>query len=231
MRLTPQNIAAMIDLSCVRTDNTRGDIEALVGSARQYAIGQVTVLQAYIPLVKQLLAGQAGIRLSGNVSFPAGADATALKVIQACQLVEDGCDEIDMVMNVGLFLSREYAQVQEDIQAVVQATSPLPVKVIIEMAYLTPEQVAAACELCIAAGAAFIKTGTGWIGDGTTVADIQLIKSIVGERIQIKASGGIRDLDTLVEMYRQGARRFGVNLKSGVRIVADCAVHPEKLVV
>jgi deoxyribose-phosphate aldolase len=227
--LTQQEIAALIDLSCVRTHNTKSDIEALVTCAREYEFGQVTVLQTYLPYVKELLAGQSKIRLSGNVGFPSGADSTSLKVFQARELAAEGCDEIDMVMNVGRFLSREYAEVEADIRSVVEVAHPLPVKVIIELFYLEPEQVAKACELCIRAGAAFVKTGTGWVGSGTTVDDVKWIKSIVGDRIQIKASGGIRDLETLVAMYQAGARRFGVNLRSGVKIVEECASKAELL--
>ena len=227
--LTEKQIAAMIDLSCVRTNNTKAEIEELVNGAKKYEIGQVTVLQSFVPYVKELLKGDPKIKLSGNVSFPAGSNSTSLKVIQTMELVASGCDEIDMVMNVGRFLSGEYAEVQADVQAVVKAAHPLLVKVIIEMFYLNPKQVEIACVLCINAGAAFIKTGTGWIGNGTTVDDIRLIKSIVGDRIQIKASGGIRDLDTLVEMYKQGARRFGVNLRSGIKIIEECAADADKL--
>jgi deoxyribose-phosphate aldolase len=136
-----------------------------------------------------------------------------------------------MVMNVGKFLSGEYAEVEADVRAVVEAAKPRPVKVIIEMFYLNPAQVEKACEICIGAGAAFIKTGTGWVGNGATVDDIKLIKSMVGDRIQIKASGGIRDLETLVAMYRQGARRFGVNLRSGIKIVEECSKNAEKLAI
>jgi deoxyribose-phosphate aldolase len=213
----------MIDLSCVRTNNTKSDIEELVQCAKKYEIGQVTVLQSFVPYTKALIKDHPGIRLSGNVSFPSGSDSTSFKVLQTHDLKEDGCDEIDMVMNVGKFLSGEYAEVEADIRAVVEAAHPLPVKVIIEMAYLNSVQVEKACELSISAGAAFIKTGTGWVGSGTTVDDIKLIKSIVGDRIQIKASGGIRNLETLVAMYQQGARRFGVNLRGGIKIMEECA--------
>ena len=224
MLLNERNIAAMMDLSCVRTHNSKADIEELVRCARKYEIGQVTVLQSFIPYTKELLKDNPKIRLSGNVSFPSGSDSTSLKVIQTRELVEDGCDEIDMVMNVGKFLSGEYDEVEADVRAVVEAASPLPVKVILEMYYLNPKEVEKACEISIRAGAAFIKTGTGWVGSGATVDDIKLIKSITGDRIQIKASGGIRDLETLVEMYRQGARRFGVNLKSGIKIIEEVMI-------
>lgn len=229
MILTVDNIAKMLDLSCVRTYSCREDILELVENAKTYGAGQVSVLHCFIPLVKELLASRPEIRVVGNVSFPSGSDSTTVKVAQAREMVALGCGEIDMVLNVGMLRSGEIDEVAADICAVAQAARPLPLKVIIEVAYLNPEQIRQACELCIEAGAAFVKTGTGWADKSTTVEDIRLIKSIVGDRIQIKASGGIRDLPTLVEMYRQGARRFGVNLKSGKQILEEARANPAAL--
>ena len=98
----------------------------------------------------------------------------------------------------------------------------IPVKVIIEIMYLTEEETRQACEICVRAGATFVKTGTGWAERGTALEDVRLVKSIVGDRIKIKASGGLRNLDTLVEMYKAGARRFGINLKSSIQIMEEC---------
>ncbi len=222
MIFTVKNIAQMMDLSCVRTYNTKDDIADLVRNAQQYETGQVSVLQCFIPLTKQLLKSTPTIKVVGNVSFPSGSDSTTLKVAQTKEMVQAGCNEIDVVMNVGLLRSGEFAEVKSDIVAVIEACSGLPIKVIIERAYLSLDEVKAACEICIDSGATFVKTGTGWADKGTTIEDIQYIKSIVGNRIKIKASGGIRDLETLVAMYREGARRFGVNLKSGKSILDEC---------
>ncbi len=222
MILTVKDIAQMMDLSCVRTYNTKEDIVDLVLNAQQYETGQVSVLQCFIPLTRQLLKDTPTIKVVGNVSFPSGSNSTTLKVVQTTEMVLAGCDEIDVVMNVGMLRSGEFAEVEVDIKAVIQAASGLPVKVIIERPYLTLDEVKTACEICIDSGATFVKTGTGWADKGTTIEDIHYIKSIVGERIKIKASGGIRDLETLVAMYRAGARRFGVNLKSGKSILDEC---------
>jgi deoxyribose-phosphate aldolase len=222
MKLNPRDIARMMDLSCVRTYSSKNDIEELVRNARIYEAGQVSVLQCFIPVVKDLLRQSPDIRVVGNVSFPSGSDTTTIKIAQAKEMVAAGCDEIDVVMNVGKFLSGEVDEVTQDLNAVITAASGLPVKVIIERSYLSLDEVKIACEICIKVGATFVKTGTGWADQGTTIEDIKWIKSVVGDRIQIKASGGIRDLETLVEMYRQGARRFGVNLKSGKHILEEC---------
>jgi deoxyribose-phosphate aldolase len=221
MQFPSQDIAKMIDLSCVRTTSTKTDIEEMVMAAKQYGFGQVSVMQSFIPFTKQLLADAPGVRLVGNVSFPSGSDSTTLKVFQAKEMVNAGCDEIDMVMNIGKLRSGEYEDVQQDIIAVVEAVRPLPVKVIIEIMNLTKQEVAHACEFCMKSGAIFIKTGSGWADQGTTVEDVKLIKSFVGDHIKIKASGGIRNLDTLVKMYQEGARRFGINLQSGIEIIEE----------
>jgi deoxyribose-phosphate aldolase len=222
MRLAAQDIASMIDLSCVRTTSSKGEIEEMVEGASRYGFRHVSVLQCFIPYTKQLLHKLPEVALVGNVSFPSGSDSTSMKVTQASELVASGCDEIDMVMNIGKLRSGEVHEVEKDVRAVIEAVHPMPVKVIIEIMYLSVEETMQACGICLRTGAAFIKTGTGWAERGTTIQDVQLVKSLVGDHIRIKASGGIRRLDTLLKMYDAGARRFGVNMKSGIQIIEEC---------
>ncbi len=222
MKLIASDIARMIDLSCVRTTSSKADIETMVEAAGRFGFGHVSVLQCFIPYTKQLLAAVPGVFLVGNVSFPSGSDSTSIKIAQAKQLAASGCDEIDMVMNIGKLRSGDLAEVEEDVRAVIAAVDPIPVKVIIEIMVLTPEETAKACTICLRSGATFVKTGTGWAERGTTVEDVRLVKSFVGDRVKIKASGGIRSLDSLVEMFAAGATRFGVNLNSGIKIVEQC---------
>ncbi len=222
MLLTAKDIARMIDLSCVRTVSSKADIDEMVTAAHKYGFGHVSVLQCFIPYTKQLLQRVPDVCLVGNVSFPSGSDSTSLKVAQAKEMLAAGCDEIDMVMNIGKLRSGEVTEVENDVRAVIETVRPTPVKVIIEIMVLTTEETVQACGICLRTGAAFIKTGTGWADRGTTAQDVRLIKSLVGDHIQIKASGGIRSLDMLVEMYAAGATRFGVNLKSGLQIVEQC---------
>jgi len=222
MFLTAKDVAKMIDLSCVRTTSNKADIDEMVNAARKYGFGQVSVLQCFIPYTKELLKDTPDVHIVGNVSFPSGSDSTSLKVVQAKEMMAAQCDEIDMVMNIGKLRSGELEEVEKDVQAVVETVRPIPVKVIIEVMSLTPEETEQACGICLRAGATFVKTGTGWANRGTTLEDVKLVKSFVGDRIKIKASGGIRDLDMLVQMYKAGARRFGVNLKSGIQIVEEC---------
>lgn len=221
MQMTAAEIAGMIDLSCVRTTSSKADIAEMVEAARQYGFGQVSVLQCFIPYTRELLDGATKVHVVGNVSFPTGSDSTSLKVLQAKEMLSAGCDEIDVVMNIGKLRSGELAGVEADIRAVVDSVHPTPLKVIIEVMCLTRDETQQACEICLSAGADFVKTGTGWADRGTSLEDVRLIKSLVGDRIKIKASGGIRSLDTLAAMYEAGARRFGVNLKSGIQIVEE----------
>lgn len=226
MPLFAKDIAQMIDLSCVRTWSNRADIEEMVSAANRFGFGQVSVLQCYIPYTRQLLIGS-NVRIVGNVSFPSGSDSTSVKVRQAQEMIAAGCNEIDMVMNIGKLKSGEFTEVESDVMAVARVVNPLPLKVIIEIMYLLPEETEVACRICVGSGATFVKTGTGWADRGTTLDDVKLVKSFVNDQIKIKASGGIRNLETLLEMYRAGASRFGVNLKSGIEIIQQAAQFPE----
>lgn len=224
MPLMAKDIAKMIDLSCVRTISDKTDIEEMVETAKNYGFGQVSVLQCFIPYTRQLLDGFPNIHVVGNVSFPSGSDSTSIKVAQAKEMIAAGCDEIDMVMNIGKLRSGDFGEVEADVRAVIETVNPIPVKVIIEIMSLTLKETQAACNICLRTGASFVKTGTGWADRGTTLEDVKLVKSLVGEQARIKASGGIRNLDMLVEMYKAGASRFGVNLKSGIKIVKESLV-------
>ena len=221
MPLMAKDIAKMIDLSCVRTISDKTDIEEMVEAAKNYGFGQVSVLQCFIPYTRQLLKGFPDIHVVGNVSFPSGSDSTSIKVAQAKEMIAASCDEIDVVMNIGKLRSDETSEVEADVRAVIETVHPIPVKVIIEIMCLTPNEIQIACDICLRTGASFVKTGTGWADRGTTLEDVKLVKSLVGNQAKIKASGGIRSLDMLVGMYKAGARRFGVNLKSGIKIVEE----------
>ncbi len=229
MYLTSKDIAKMIDISCVRTISNEADIEEMANAAKQYGFGQVSVLQSFIPFTKQLIQDTPEIRLVGNVSFPSGSDSTSTKVFQAKEMVAAGCDEIDMVMNIGMLKSGYLREVKEDIQAVRDIIQPLPMKVIIEIMYLSQEEIKHACEISIECGATFVKTGTGWADRGTTLEDVLIVKSLVGDKIKIKASGGIRSVQTLVKMYQAGARRFGINLKSGIEILEEIKKNGDRI--
>jgi deoxyribose-phosphate aldolase len=219
MDFTQQQVARMIDLSAVRADTTEAEVRATVDMAIKYQCICVTTLPCYTALVRELLAGQPGIRVSGNVAFPSGGATTATKVAEAQELLHLGCDELDMVINLGWLRSGRYQHVLDDVRAVVEVAGRVPVKVILECHYLSDDEIRRGCALCVEAGAAFVKTGMGWAPTGATLENVALIKACVGDAVGIKAAGGIRDLETLKEMYRLGARRFGLGVRTALPIL------------
>ncbi len=217
-RLTELEIAQMIDISAVRTNSSDERVAEVVNAARKYHCYLVTILPSQTALAKRLLDGVSLPKLGGNVGFPSGGQTTRIKVAEAHELVKMGVDEIDMVIDVAAHLSGRYNDVLNDILAVVDASEGLPVKVILECYYLNSLQICKGCDLAIQAGAAFVKTGSGWAPGGATLENVALIKQHVGDRIGIKASGGVRGLEMVHELYRRGATRFGISLKSALRI-------------
>jgi deoxyribose-phosphate aldolase len=226
MRLTARDIARLIDISAVRTPHGEAEIRQMVESARRYSFYAVHVLPCWMSFLRSLLAGSPEILAGGPVGFPAGAHRTDIKVVEARAMIADGVQEMDMMLNVGKLRSGDRGYVLEDIRAVVEAAGKLPVKVILEAPLLSDEQIRTACDLCIQAGAAFVKTSTGWQPNGSTLPMVRLITSHVGKAIRVKAAGGIRDLPTIVEMLRLGVERFGINLTSAVQIVSAVAALP-----
>ena len=170
-----------------------------------------------IKMAAELLKGS-DVKVSCVLSFPHGADATPVKAFQAKQAIDDGTDEIDMVMNIGKFLSGDYEYVLNDIKAVVEVahSKGVLVKVIQESGFLSPEQIAKACELSYEAGADFVKTSTGFGPGGAKPEYIDVMVKTVGGKMQIKPSGGIRDWDTAVAFLQQGANRLGIGSTEAV---------------
>ncbi len=234
--MSPSNfeIAQMIDLSAVRANDDETSIRALVAAACKYHCYLVTILPSQTLLVKTLLQKEVPdgprIAIGGNVGFPSGGQTTRIKAAETRELVHLGCNEIDMVINIAWLLSGRDDYVLQDILAVVDiAKETVPgtlVKVILECHYLNADQIRRGCDLCIEAGADFVKTGTGWTPTGATLENIALIKSHVGNAIGIKASGGIRNKETILEMYRLGATRFGIGMRWVDNILADVEAQP-----
>jgi deoxyribose-phosphate aldolase len=226
MTMTAREVARLIDISAVQAPHGRREIDELVKSAKEYDFIAVHVLPCWVPYLKGLLADRPDIMTGAPVGFPAGAHRTDIKVAEARGLIEDGVQEMDMMLNVGKLRSGERTYCEDEIRAVVRAAGGVPVKVILEVHYLTRDELQTACEICINAGAAFVKTATGWAPSGATLEVVQFITSFVGTAIKVKAAGSIRTLDTLVKMYRMGVSRFGINLNSSVEIVKAVAALP-----
>ena len=222
MKLTTHDIAQLIDASVVRAEVSASDLQEFAQTVRKYHFIGAHVLPCYVAELKGLLEGESDILIGTGAGFPSGAHTTAVKVHEAEQAFKDGCDELDMVVNIGALRSGRYKHVEHEIRAIVRKAAGKTVKVILEVHYLTSDEIKRGCDLAIKAGADFVKTSTGWAPTGATPENVALIKSFVGDAIRIKAAGGIRDLATLVEMYKLGATRFGLGAKWAVKVVAEC---------
>lgn len=203
-------IARMIDHSLLRPELTREDIRKGCEIARKYKVATVCCSPSDVTLVKELLDGS-NVKTTTVVGFPHGYNATETKVFEAKQAIKDGAAELDMVINIGRLLSGDYEYVKNDIRAVARTAHRhhVLVKVILENYYLTDEQKKTACRFCEEAGADFVKTSTGFAAGGATLEDLQLMRQSVSEKVQVKAAGGIRDLEMAIKVRQIGCTRFG----------------------
>ncbi|MFZ5833353.1 MAG: deoxyribose-phosphate aldolase [Planctomycetota bacterium] len=219
MELTATQLAQKIDVSAVQTRHSEPEIRLIAEQARKRGFAAVHVLPCWIPLLRDLLAGQDRTLVGGPAGFPSGAHRTEVKVAEARWLVADGAQEIDLMINVGMLRAGRNEYVEEEIRRVVGAVGGVPVKVILEVAYLEADEIRRACDLSITGGAAFVKTATGWAPSGATLEVVKLITDHVGGAIQVKAAGGIRDLETVRAMLRMGVARFGINLQASLDLI------------
>jgi deoxyribose-phosphate aldolase len=216
--MTRQEIAKLMDISAVRADSTMEEIKESAELAKQYGCICVFALPAHTPyLISQL--GGSTVFAGGAVGFPGGAETTATKVTIAKEMVSMGCREIDMVNNIAWLKANNKEAYMNDVRSVIQASAGLPVKVILECHWLTSEEIVRACEWCVEAGASWVKTGTGWAPTGATLENVTLMKQTVGDRCQVKAAGGVKDLETLIAMYERGVRRFGIGVRTARAIL------------
>lgn len=199
-----------IDYTNLKPDATRADIEELCKIAKERGYANVCVNGAYVSLCRQLLRGS-GVGVACVVGFPLGASATEVKAFEAAKAVEDGADEIDMVMAVGALKGGDFDYVANDIAAVKHACG-VTLKVIIEECLLTDEQIAEAAKICVRSGADIVKTSTGFSKAGATLHAIEIIKANCGS-LGIKAAGGIRDAETARAFIEAGATRIGASAK------------------
>ncbi|XTB52944.1 deoxyribose-phosphate aldolase [Fusobacterium nucleatum] len=204
------DIAKYIDYTLLKATATPADIEKLCKEALEYGFYSVCVNSGYVPLAAQLLK-DTDTKVCTVVGFPLGAMSTQAKLYETSVALTQGAQEIDMVLNVGLFLSGNVAKVLEEIALLKQETGDRVLKVIIETCYLNDEQKRLASQVCVDAGADFVKTSTGFGTGGATLADVQLIKEVVGDRAKIKASGGIRDKQTALQYISLGVNRIGAS--------------------
>ena len=207
--ITVAQLAKTIDHALLRPEMTEAEVTAGCELAARYHIASVCVKPCDVALAARLLA-ESDVAVGTVIGFPHGGSTTAVKAAEARQAVADGATELDMVINIGALRSGKHDLVRDEIAAVVAAAGDRAhVKVILENAYLNQEEKVLACQLAEAAGAAYVKTSTGFAPTGVTVEDIKLMRATVGPRVQVKAAHGIRSLEAILEIIDAGATRVG----------------------
>lgn len=209
----------MIDHTLLKANATRAQIEKLCDEALEYHFASVCVNTCWVPLAHEKLAGS-DVKTCCVVGFPLGAMLPEAIAAETRLAVEAGADEVDMVINVGWLKDGDYDAVRDQIAGVVKAAGDKCVKVIIECCLLTDEEKVKACELSVEAGAAFVKTSTGFSTGGATVADVALMRKTVGDRCKVKAAGGIHTAEEAKAMVEAGADRLGCS--AGIQIMQGC---------
>jgi len=210
------NLASIVDHTLLKQDATEDQIRKICQEAREYKFASVCVNPYYVPLVVEQLKGS-GVKTCCVIGFPLGATTTKTKVFETKDAIENGVQEVDMVINVGAVKSGDWDYVRNDIESVVIAAGQKAiVKVIFETCLLSDDEKMKACTISKLAGANFVKTSTGFSTGGATVEDIRLMRKTVSRDMGVKASGGIKDYDTALAMVKAGATRLGTS--SGVVI-------------
>ncbi|HEX7377392.1 MAG TPA: deoxyribose-phosphate aldolase, partial [Pirellulales bacterium] len=209
---TYKDIAGMIDHSLLNPALTTEQLDAGCRLAVEYRVASVCILPYYLPRCAELLAGS-GVKASTTLGFPHGGHTTVIKVAEARQALADGGEELDMVVNISQVLSGRWDYVREELRAVIDLTHAAgqKVKVIFENCYLNDDQKVLLCELCSALGADWVKTSTGYGGGGATLDDLALMRKHAAPHVQVKAAGGVRDLDALLKVRALGVTRCGAS--------------------
>jgi len=218
MRLTREILAKMIDSSAVRPSTTYLDIKKCCEEAETYGFNGVSVNSTFVAYTKKLLEGS-DVKVVGNVGFPFGVQTTECKLLEAKQIIEDGADEVDIVMNIGKFKSGDYHFVENELQRIISLVRELGeklgkriiTKVIIEIGWLTDDEIVEASKIVCKAGADFVKTATGFGPRGPTVKDVELIRRVISSNVGIKVAQGIRTFQQALELIRAGASRIGTS--------------------
>ncbi|MGT2865871.1 deoxyribose-phosphate aldolase [Streptococcus fryi] len=205
-----------IDHTLLKQDSKKEQIEALIEEAKRYNFASVCINPTWIKLAAEQLK-ESEVKVCTVIGFPLGANSSLVKAYETKVAIEDGADEVDMVINIGALKSGDFQLVEDDIRAVVEASGDKIVKVIIEACLLTDDEKVKACQLAVNAGADFVKTSTGFSTGGATVADVKLMKETVGDKAEVKAAGGARSLADAEAFIAAGATRIGTS--AGVTIV------------
>ncbi len=222
--MNQREAAQLIDVSAVRTANTLKDVEYIAEMAKQYRFINAHSLPCWTATLSKLLKGLPDVRVGAPVGFPGGGHRTEVKLLEAELLIQDGVEEMDIVMNIGRFRNREYAAVRDELDRIIAIVPPgVLTKVIIELNALSDDEMRRACELVMDTKADFLKTGTGWLPGDANIPRIRVVKELTHGRIKVKAAGGIRTVGEFQELLEMGVERFGINTASAIAIVQSYA--------
>lgn len=219
LRLSTKEIAGMIDHTLLKPDATSLEIEQLCDEAMQYNFASVCVNPSYVSKCFEMIKSS-NVKVCTVIGFPLGATTTQSKVLEAEEAIKNGAEELDLVINIGKLKDKDYNYVYNDIKSIADLSKKYlcSSKVIFETCLISDEEKIVACLLSKEAGADFVKTSTGFSKGGATIHDVALMKFVVGDKLQVKASGGIRSYEDAIEMINAGATRLGAS--AGVKIIA-----------
>lgn len=210
-------MASLIDHTLLKPDGTKDQIEKLCGEAKEFGFKSVCVNPYWIPVAAELLKGSA-VKVCTVIGFPLGANSMAIKGKETEDAINMGAGEVDMVLNIGAMKSKQFDVVEKDMAEVVKAAKGRALtKVILETCLLTNDEIKAACEIAEKAGLDYVKTSTGFSTSGANIEVVSLMRQTVGDRLGVKASGGVRNLQDLLDMVKAGATRIGAS--AGVAII------------
>jgi len=215
---SPKELSKYIDHTMLKPDATELEIEKLSNEALKYKFASVCINPCFVSYAFNILK-DSDVKVCSVIDFPLGSGTREIKAAEAIKAVADGADELDMVMNISYLKSRKYDEVEKDISYVADSIPEhIILKVILEICYLTDEEIRKACLIAIKAGADFVKTSTGFGKGGATVEAVKVMKEVVRNRAEVKAAGGIRDFDTAKAMIESGATRIGAS--SSLKIIS-----------
>lgn len=218
-QLSFESLPGIVDISALSVPTTEADVKALAAAANKYGFIAAFVMPCNIEYLKEQLGADTKVIMGAPVGFPTGTDLTQDKVFQVKEMKKLGCTEFDMVLSVSKLKSGKLDYVKNDIASVIEAADGYPVKVILEVTYLTDDEIKTGSEIVAQSGAQYVKTGTGYSAKPTEIHHVELMKQTVGDRVKIKVAGGVRDFDTLKAFYDAGAQRFGIGMKAAIDIM------------
>jgi len=217
-KLSVKDLAYVMDPSALAINASYEDMYEMVELCKKYDFGSSFTWPAYYPEFSAALKGT-NTAFGASLAFPSGQEPTFIKQKQAEWFMTMDPVEVDMVMNVGWMRSKRFKETADDILAVRKVIGDTSLKVIIEAMQLTDEEIVNACKVCLDAGVDYVKSGSGFSQTPTTLHHVELIKETIGDQAKIKVAGGVRDLKTLLQMYKRGARRYGIGFRNAVKIM------------